>query len=235
MAPYLTSLIFMKRWVQNMGSEDLHHKRKAKRASDLKRKRAKKNLYNRILIVCEGTATEVNYFRELIRHLRLSTVGVEVTSSPATCPMINLTFAEERRSSGEWDTVFCVFDKDRHTRYVEALERSKNSARGVELAQSVPCFEFWILLHYTMTTKSFYGHPRLSPAMGVISELKKFIPSYKKADKDIFKVILPSLNTAMTRAAEVNAIAKNNNTDDPSTQVPKVILALQELRRKIDL
>jgi hypothetical protein len=41
-----------------MGSEDLFHKRKARSANKLARKKANRASYDRILIVCEGEKTE---------------------------------------------------------------------------------------------------------------------------------------------------------------------------------
>ena len=45
-----------------MGSEDLFHKRKAKSAEQLERRKAKRSPYEKVLIVCEGEKTEPNYF-----------------------------------------------------------------------------------------------------------------------------------------------------------------------------
>lgn len=53
------------------GSDDLFHKRKAKMALDLARRRARRASYDRVLIVCEGAKTEPNYLRNLIDFLEL--------------------------------------------------------------------------------------------------------------------------------------------------------------------
>ncbi|OPY61749.1 MAG: hypothetical protein A4E57_04133 [Syntrophorhabdaceae bacterium PtaU1.Bin034] len=45
-----------------MGTDDLYHKRKAKTARDLARKKATRAPYERVLIVCEGRKTEPYYF-----------------------------------------------------------------------------------------------------------------------------------------------------------------------------
>jgi hypothetical protein len=47
-----------------MGSNNLHHKRKARKAVSLQRQKAKRSAYDRILIVSEGQKTEPNYFME---------------------------------------------------------------------------------------------------------------------------------------------------------------------------
>ena len=59
-----------------MGSDNLFHRRKAKKTSDLARRRAKRSAYQKILIVCEGEKTEPNYFNELIDYYELNTANV---------------------------------------------------------------------------------------------------------------------------------------------------------------
>ncbi len=51
-----------------LGTDDLFHKRKAKVTNDLNRKQAIKRTYEKILIVCEGSKTEPNYFAEAVAH-----------------------------------------------------------------------------------------------------------------------------------------------------------------------
>jgi hypothetical protein len=48
-----------------MGSDNLFHKRKVRRAASLRRTAARRDSYDTVLIVCEGEKTEPNYFREL--------------------------------------------------------------------------------------------------------------------------------------------------------------------------
>jgi len=72
-----------------MGSDDLHHKRKARNARSFKRKRAKRAPYDMVLIVCEGEKTEPNYFRALVDDLQLNTANIVIAkniagSSPRT-------------------------------------------------------------------------------------------------------------------------------------------------------
>jgi hypothetical protein len=48
-----------------MGTDDLFHKRKARRLETHRREKAKRAPYERILIVCEGKKTEPHYFQGL--------------------------------------------------------------------------------------------------------------------------------------------------------------------------
>ncbi|VAW46556.1 hypothetical protein MNBD_GAMMA03-583 [hydrothermal vent metagenome] len=60
-----------------MGTDNLHHKRKAKSISNLERKKAKRAPYDRVLIVCEGEKTEPYYFSELIDYYRLNSANIK--------------------------------------------------------------------------------------------------------------------------------------------------------------
>ena len=59
-----------------MGTVNLFHKRKAKAADGLERRKAKRESYDKVLIVCEGEKTEPNYFNELINFYKLNTANV---------------------------------------------------------------------------------------------------------------------------------------------------------------
>ncbi len=55
-----------------MGTDNLFHKRKERKAEGLRRRQASKAPYDVILIVCEGGKTEPNYFTELKKDRPLS-------------------------------------------------------------------------------------------------------------------------------------------------------------------
>ncbi len=138
-----------------MGSDNLFHERKARRERDLARKRARRASYDRVLIVCEGAKTEPNYLRKLIDFLELNTANVEVDGDIGSSPISVVEhskerYNEEKRTGEAFDRVFCVFDKDSHESYTRALDEVKQAKpKNIFTAiTSVPCFEYWLLLHY---------------------------------------------------------------------------------------
>jgi len=64
-----------------VGSEDLFHKRIAKTKTLLSRKKDARSSYERVLIICEGSKTEPNYFSDLVDCLELNSANVEVDGS----------------------------------------------------------------------------------------------------------------------------------------------------------
>lgn len=184
--------------------------------------------------MCEGQATEINYFNALIADLRLPTVNAIAVKSPHTCPDANVLYAIENFRSGNWDTVFCVFDKDRHTKYEQALTRLARGHPSIKPGYSVPCFEYWLLLHFKYTDRSFYGHPTRSPGECVQKELKEYIPDYSKGARDVYGRTKVQIEQAKKFALQAKAVASKTGNSTSHTLVVDVVQALQLLRGQMD-
>ena len=213
-----------------MGTDNLFHKRKEKSEKDLARRSTLRDGYARILIVCEGRKTEPNYFLGLKHSLRLGTANVDITGDSDPNPTRVVAFAkkryhEEKKNELPFDYVYCVFDKDRHTDYQEALSQIKNAKpEGVFHAiTSVPCFEYYLLLHYIYSAKPY-------TSAEVLSTLKRHYENYQKNDEKIFSTVQSRLETAKTRAEKSLVDANQNNTDNPSTNAHILVEFMQNIR-----
>ncbi|MDQ6953339.1 MAG: RloB family protein [Mariprofundaceae bacterium] len=105
-----------------MGSDDLFHKRKATKVSELARRKSRRASYAKVLIVCEGEKTEPNYFNGLKDHYGLNSANIEVCGECGSDLLSIVEFAsdrylEERNAGDPFDRVYCVFDKDTHASY----------------------------------------------------------------------------------------------------------------------
>lgn len=69
-----------------MGSEDLHHKRKARKGAALERQKTERARSPRYLIVCEGSKTEPNYLRELVNDLKVRPQAVKIAPNDGSSP-----------------------------------------------------------------------------------------------------------------------------------------------------
>ena len=79
------------------GGDKLFHRRKARAAFSHKRKEAKLDSYDQVLIVCEGEKTEFNYFKELINDFELNTANVKVAdNTEGSSPRSVINFALEK-------------------------------------------------------------------------------------------------------------------------------------------
>ena len=198
------------------------------KAKNLKRRQAKRKPYEKVLIVCEGTKTEANYFKGLIDKYRLSSVVVQ---GAGINPMGIVQRAKKqseraRKSSDPFDKVFCVFDKDTHKDYEKAIStlRSKRSRKNFEAIYSVPAFEYWLLLHFEYSTRPYSG------ADEIVRDLKKHLPEYTKGKRDIFDALQEKLEIAKKNARRSLKQAKQNKTDSPFTHIHELVEYLQNIK-----
>lgn len=214
---------------------------KPKNRELLQRRRPRREPYDRVLIVCEGAQTEPNYLRELVRYYQLSSANVEITGDSGSAPMSVVEYAIQRfEADPDYNSVFCVFDRDQHSRYGGALERirtkklvrrdgrRKLGTARFEAVTSVPCFEYWILLHYRYTTTEL-------ARFGDVHHLLRQIPEqagYAKGAQGLFVATRTRLDDALSNADRANAEAARNNTDNPTTRIPVLIRYLMDLARK---
>ncbi|MCY3727758.1 MAG: RloB family protein [Nitrospira sp.] len=201
---------------------------KRTQGNSLTRRQYVREPYDKVLIVCEGEKTEPNYFKGLKNHLRLKTANVAIVGEGATPAKIVERAKElekqEKERGDPFDTIFCVFDKDRHTDYEKALGQLK-ARKNYEAIPSVPAFEYWLLLHFRYTTSPYQD------ASELVRDLKKHLPDYEKNDATIFGKLQDKLETAKENAARSLEDRSQAKTDNPSTKVHILVEALQGIKQ----
>ncbi|MBI5048642.1 MAG: RloB domain-containing protein [Deltaproteobacteria bacterium] len=222
-----------------MGTDDIFHKRKAREAESLRRKTAKRAAYDIVLIVCEGAKTEPYYFLGLRKHLLLSNANIVIADKKTGIdPLSVVNFAiKEFNKDPCYDRVYCVFDKDKHTTYPAALDKIRSTPRlkkaTFHAITSIPCFEIWLLLHYTFTSRSFSATGDASNCALVEAEIRGHISGYQKGNRNIFELVKDKLDNAITNAKRLDAFHQTSGTDNPSTKVHELVEYLQNLKNKI--
>ena len=122
--------------------------RPPRRAKSLKRSAAGREMYDRVLIVCEGTKTEPAYFNEIRNKLELSTANVEVTPADGSDPMSIVRYAKDlqnisARQGNRYDHIYCVFDRDQHEEFQNAYLQLNRSLKAYWLANTDDTTVFW--------------------------------------------------------------------------------------------
>ena len=218
-----------------MGTDDLFRKRKAKRQEDLRRHKARIEPYPRVLIVCEGGKTEPHYFNGLKDHYCLSSANVEVCGESGSDPMSVYRYAKERQreaknSGNRFDHVYCVFDKDAHLNYDQAVGQIKDT-QNMRAITSVPCFEYWLLLHFESTTRPYTAMPGKSACDQILADLKEYMPDYSKADKNMLTgELIGKLDIAISNAEYALQAAEATDADNPTTYVHELVERLRDLK-----
>ncbi len=193
----------------------------------------------KILIVTEGEKSEPSYFENLVDELDLT--NVEIVASKGTAPS-NVVETAIREANGikTYNEIYCVFDRDSNGRnYVEAIRILMRKSKTKEGSQfiaipSIPCFEFWYLLHIQFSERSYGGSN--SPCQELINELKrhKWFQDYEKASSDsFFSLIASRRDEAIANAKQI--LFANSQTggqefhENPSTRVHLVVERLTEI------
>ncbi len=214
-----------------MGSDNLFHKRKTR---SNQRKKSSRKEYDKVLIVCEDSKSAPNYFVGLISHYKISSANVTVDGSCESSPKCVFEYAEklfndEKGKGDSYDRVYCVIDKDSHETYDETILKIK-SKKYFYLASAIPCFEYWILLHFKYTTSPYSKKGNSSIGNEVLKELKQYMPNYEKGDKNIFLATLKNLDFAINNASHSLKQLEQTGTDNPSTNVHELVEYLRNIK-----
>lgn len=236
-------------------SDQLFKKNK-KRAEDLKRQQVKQAAT--ILVVCEGE-TEGDYIRHLrklwdiekkvhlidaTQHVCLNTFeeinekppkisGIAYGSAPVSVVDYAIAVASNRKTPFKpYEYIYCLFDKDDPVGFTKACQKTKAIRGGaVVKITSIPCFEYWLLLHFEKVDTPLYS------VKNTIARLKKTaLSDYSADDKRIdakrFSLLSndeKNIHNAIKWAEDLFKNAKTLNTDDPTTQMFEFMKKLQEL------
>lgn len=220
-----------------MRKGSLHSKRKHQNKTDLQRKSAKREPYDFVLIVCEGTETEPNYMRSLCNSLRLNNANFKIVGR-GTDPLTLVNYAlEVFEEDGSYDRVYCIFDKDQHATYDQAISKAQSLCQSPKnsiplyVIISIPCVEYWFLLHYIETDRPYVSVGNKTAGEILKSELKKHIPEYDKGRIDVFEKTKSFLQLAIKRAKRVKTQQEQNGTDNPSTNMHELIEYLMNIKQ----
>lgn len=125
------------------------------------------------------------------------------------------------------DFVFCLVDMDKirnNPTMKQKFEKAQKDTENITFIESNPCFELWLLLHFTFTTQNFLRDEN------VVNELKlsNRIPDYKKKKKyfehkKIYSLLKDKLNIAKSNATKLdNSKEKSGNPEFPYTQIYRI-------------
>ena len=163
---------------------------------------------------------------------RLSTANIVVVGSGSDPRFLvkkakTLRRTESRRGD-RYDQVYCVFDRDEHAHFVTASQEAQ--AVGMYLARSWPCFEFWLVLHFTYHRRPYARSGNRTAAQSCVRELMQHLPGYTKGMTGVFVGLQAHLEAAKTNAERGRSDASVTGQDNPSTEIHSLVTYLQSLK-----
>ncbi|MDY6785829.1 MAG: RloB family protein [Cyanobacteriota bacterium] len=202
-----------------------------------------RNLARRFLIVCEGTATEPNYFYGLSKSTDRKKFFIKIVPAGRVTLSLVKEAVKLKEEDEEYDEVWCVFDRD--FKAESKNQQNFNAAitlaqkEGIKLAISNDAFELWYLLHFEYYSSATH-RSNLRKMLSVKSRLGE---KYEKNCEDMYEKLKDGKETAIANAKrlwESNDIPLSDNSpgelirkhnQNPSTTVH---LLVEELSQYIE-
>lgn len=193
----------------------------------------------RILIVCEGTKTEPNYFEawkkqvdEIKTELELRTtavihIGNEISidgEGKNTLSLVDVALQKIEKSNLDYKQVWCVFDRDSFpsSSFDNAIQKAES--HGMKVAYSNEAFELWYLLHFVHRVTSMSRRE-------FKDELSKYLGMpYQKNDPTMYGRLLKYKKDAIRNAKTLRDgySDKRYSKHNPSTTVDQLVEALDK-------
>jgi hypothetical protein len=209
--------------------------RSGRSAKTFARRAPTREPYDFVLIVCEGTKTEPNYLGGLRAAYLLSSTNIIILHSGATDPRSIAEFTLAEMGREPYDRAYCVFDRNGHQTYDEALRLIAVSSEGrsgkLVAITSWPCFEVWLLLHFTFTSAPFTSSASRSAGDKVLAELMKHMAKYQKGQKGVFEALLPRLSTAISHAKSLEKHNEKTQSANPHTKMHELVEHLIAIKK----
>ncbi|MCP2730473.1 RloB family protein [Limnofasciculus baicalensis] len=208
-------------------------------SKNLKRHPPSRNTAKKILIACEGSKTEPDYFESIRQDLRLRTLQIIVLRHQGkTDPRSIIERVIEERQKmklnqrwTEGDTAWAVFDGDEHIEksldhWCGAINRAKS--QKIQLAITNPSFELWYLIHFRDQFSQINRHQ-------AIALLKEYIPNYDKSKCFYPKPLKPLTSEAIKRGEKMAGQIQRAGLDEYSNPscngLPNLIRLLLNLEK----
>lgn len=208
-------------------------KRGGRGSGSLRRPVGTREPKKRVVVVCEGSKTEPNYFAALTPIAKEALIEITVIDEPATspkqlvdtaCKLLKESKTAAKKSKDEnakVDEIWCVHDVDEHHGLKEARQRAVDN--GVNLAISNPCIEVWFLLHFQEANAYLHRHEAMK-------RLKQELPSYEKGQIEL-QSFTGRYAIARDRAQRLERKHKGDATtypeDNPMSGVWMIVDSLQ--------
>ena len=205
-------------------------------------KREPKVIRCSILIVCEGTKTEPNYFKSFSAKQQGIIIYDVKVEGLGRSPKDVVKKAIDLKNKNNYDRVWAVFDKDEFTAkdFNDAITMGNNS--GVDVAWSNEAFELWYLYHFynviTGVSRTIYGE-MISDAVNNSPQYKsKKKYQYKKNDLQNYQVMntYGSMDSAIkfAEAKHLEYLGSDYANQNPCTTVYRLVLQLLGKDQKLN-
>ncbi|MBD8257507.1 RloB domain-containing protein [Pseudomonas fluorescens] len=173
------------------------------------------------IIACDDTYAPKQYF-DAFEIPRVKVVVVPTTDGTSAAPHVLQRL--DAFEFEDWDQRWMLLDTDHYIQpnhaptFLQTITEAKQ--KGVEVALSNPCFDFWLLMHHLKLGEDL---SRISDAKSVGVELRKVLGSFDKTNLCADHYPLSSVANACRVARAVDlATGGGDRPEGPTSRVYKL-------------
>ncbi|MDY6804369.1 MAG: RloB family protein [Cyanobacteriota bacterium] len=170
-----------------------------------------------ILIVVEGKKTEPQYFESMRQELKLATAKIEIVSASGGDPLEVVEKAQKCVNKKKFEKVFCVFDYDnKRDKYEAALKATRDYNFETPIT-SIPCFEFWYLLHCRYSDRPFQDCNQATKEVQKELQKQGIIKTNENYQKklNLYESLRPQLQKAIAFFGKINKATRGRKRSLP--------------------
>ncbi len=172
------------------------------------RRRFSKRKINKVFAVVVEGQTEEKYFKSMNQKER--NIGIDIKPDRLTNKyksLIDQYNYVDSLLNQNYDAIFWVLDFDfiiNESQYDNQIiqnfitYRRRMENKGVIVIVNNPCFEYWLLLHFTFSNK-LYQNCKCAEI-----DLNKYLPKYKKASDELYSELKKQLPIAINNSKNLN-------------------------------
>lgn len=197
------------------------------RIKEITRKEKGKKRNPVVYIICEGTETEIKYFKRYRTrgcHIDIVPIPSQYKAADSLVKKAKATLGNNSYYPEDGDSLWCVFDRDDNTDDMLKTAKAIALKENYHLVFSNPSFEIWFLLHFIDQQGA------LDDCNAVIRLLKQpgRLAQYAK-NIDVFHILEPLRKQAIERADNRSNRLKQDHMDaftrssNPFTNVSELV------------
>lgn len=173
------------------------------------------------IVATDDTYAPLQYFNEF-QLSRVKILVVPTTDGTSSAPHVLARL--EKYDTDEDDQRWMLLDTDHYIKpdhaatFVQTIAEARQ--KGMEVALSRPCFDFWLLLHHVDDLQRLNA---IGNARDVLQELRRELGEFNKTNLDMSKFPLPSVVRAC-RIAKIldKAVKGGDRPESPMSDVYKL-------------
>lgn len=194
----------------------------------------KRKIKSIIALGCEGkNKTETTYFKNFSTRDCIIKFSSGTHTDPVGMANDLVDFIRKEDIKNEYgDKIYLLIDTDINQNKQNQISEAKSICEkyDIELITSTPTFEYWYILHYGYTTKSYQSSKQVK------NEMKSKIENYTES-MNVYPIIKENTNNACNNAKSIEKYHLENGqvidceNANPHTSAYRVI---EEIQRRMN-